>query len=634
MQHLKWAAIGAVALGGIGFLGGFFGPILLAPEANQGPLLGIFITGPLGFLLGGILGAVFASRLERRRSLVLIPVLLSLSCALAPGCFGSSGGGGGGSTATELEDEPNDGIPQAHAIQLGRPVKGDVIEEEDEDWFQLYLKVGRTVKVELFGTRLDQETWDAAATVPRLTIYFPNDQTKIHEQSLASGGWTFGSLDFEIPSFTVPQNGTYWFVVRADTDLSPGGRYVLRVSYVTPSAAQDEIESRLDLGVNDTPETGQVIQSGALDGFHRDGNDDYYQVEVNGPRVIRAELVAQRNGAFEEADTPFDPVLRLLGLDGSTIIVENDDSFFADPGIQAQVGTAGTYYLQVTQGPTSTEDAPYVLHFSSDPATATPESEPNNTPATANAIAYGGAVNGGILLAQEDWYRFQGDPGDMVRLQVFDVANSTTASEAVEVAYFAPDGTTPLPFDIGPEFQVASTILQQNGPFFVRVQPSPAALVGTLYRIELTRFHTAAQETEPNDGISIAEPFPSTGFAAGAISFAGDVDLFRFTTKKDQLVTFVVYAGSAATGSNGFAEYSGWGSDLAPLLTIRDTVGAAVATSTSAPVNAVFTESVADGLPTTAVTFVAPPTNNTFFLEVGASDGAGSSAHYYVVERR
>ena len=52
------ALFGATLLGGIGFIGGFFGPLIFAPEANQGPLLGIFITGPLGFLLGGIGGAI------------------------------------------------------------------------------------------------------------------------------------------------------------------------------------------------------------------------------------------------------------------------------------------------------------------------------------------------------------------------------------------------------------------------------------------------------------------------------------------------------------------------------------------------------------------------------------------------
>lgn len=50
-------ALGALVLGGLGFALGFFGPMFLAPQANQGPLLGIFITGPVGLLLGGVGGA-------------------------------------------------------------------------------------------------------------------------------------------------------------------------------------------------------------------------------------------------------------------------------------------------------------------------------------------------------------------------------------------------------------------------------------------------------------------------------------------------------------------------------------------------------------------------------------------------
>lgn len=48
----------ALAVGGIGFVLGFFGPILLAPDANQGPLLGIFYTGPGGVLLGLLWGMI------------------------------------------------------------------------------------------------------------------------------------------------------------------------------------------------------------------------------------------------------------------------------------------------------------------------------------------------------------------------------------------------------------------------------------------------------------------------------------------------------------------------------------------------------------------------------------------------
>ncbi len=49
----------ALALGGTGFAAGFFGPIALNPEANQGPLVGLFITGPGGALSGLVLGAIF-----------------------------------------------------------------------------------------------------------------------------------------------------------------------------------------------------------------------------------------------------------------------------------------------------------------------------------------------------------------------------------------------------------------------------------------------------------------------------------------------------------------------------------------------------------------------------------------------
>jgi hypothetical protein len=60
---------GALLLGGAGFVLGFFGPMIFAPEANQGPLLGIFITGPLGFALGAAAGLVRSLVRSRRNEL-------------------------------------------------------------------------------------------------------------------------------------------------------------------------------------------------------------------------------------------------------------------------------------------------------------------------------------------------------------------------------------------------------------------------------------------------------------------------------------------------------------------------------------------------------------------------------------
>lgn len=58
---LRWGVI----LGVTGFVGGFVGPLIFTPEANQGPLLGIFITGPLGFILGLAVGFVLSLRPRR-----------------------------------------------------------------------------------------------------------------------------------------------------------------------------------------------------------------------------------------------------------------------------------------------------------------------------------------------------------------------------------------------------------------------------------------------------------------------------------------------------------------------------------------------------------------------------------------
>lgn len=56
----------ALVVGAIGFVGGFFGPAIFAPGANQGPLLGILITGPLGAVVGAIGGWVHWMVLRKR----------------------------------------------------------------------------------------------------------------------------------------------------------------------------------------------------------------------------------------------------------------------------------------------------------------------------------------------------------------------------------------------------------------------------------------------------------------------------------------------------------------------------------------------------------------------------------------
>ncbi len=59
--------LGAVIIGAAGFSVGFFGPMVFDPGANQGPLLGIFITGPLGSIAGAVAGRLLAGTREAGR---------------------------------------------------------------------------------------------------------------------------------------------------------------------------------------------------------------------------------------------------------------------------------------------------------------------------------------------------------------------------------------------------------------------------------------------------------------------------------------------------------------------------------------------------------------------------------------
>src|SRR5262249_431415 len=48
-------------VGGIGLALGFVGPLIIWPQASLGPLLGILITGPLGFVVGALGALVFCA---------------------------------------------------------------------------------------------------------------------------------------------------------------------------------------------------------------------------------------------------------------------------------------------------------------------------------------------------------------------------------------------------------------------------------------------------------------------------------------------------------------------------------------------------------------------------------------------
>jgi hypothetical protein len=69
-RFVKWM----VWVGGVSFVAGFFGPLFFS-QSNLGPLLGIFVTGPLGALAGALIGATLVAKDSIRFSVAWIGVM-------------------------------------------------------------------------------------------------------------------------------------------------------------------------------------------------------------------------------------------------------------------------------------------------------------------------------------------------------------------------------------------------------------------------------------------------------------------------------------------------------------------------------------------------------------------------------
>lgn len=57
---------GALMLGGLCFIIGFLGPMVVAKDTSKGPLVGLFIAAPLGVITGAMGGYIYASKHNER----------------------------------------------------------------------------------------------------------------------------------------------------------------------------------------------------------------------------------------------------------------------------------------------------------------------------------------------------------------------------------------------------------------------------------------------------------------------------------------------------------------------------------------------------------------------------------------
>ncbi|HEX5045268.1 MAG TPA: proprotein convertase P-domain-containing protein [Candidatus Polarisedimenticolaceae bacterium] len=140
------------------------------------------------------------------------------------------------------------------------------------------------------------------------------------------------------------------------------------------------------LGGADVQATGTILPGGDEDWWSFSGTAGD-RVYVGLQTAFSSELV---NGGNSE--------LRLYRPNGQTLVeFDQDDGFFNDAGsgiAGAALQTSGTYFLQVKHFAPTSQLRPYYLYFRRMSGTPTAESEPNDSPATANPLPASGWVSG------------------------------------------------------------------------------------------------------------------------------------------------------------------------------------------------------------------------------------------------
>jgi hypothetical protein len=553
-----------------------------------------------------------------------------LALALLGSCSGGAGAGGAPGRAL-AESESNDTAASADAVPLGRPATGSLATLGDVDFWSVVLAEGELYQVELFAARLDQAAWSASGAVPRLTIYDASGSSKLVEHDFggftSSTAWGWGAHDLDVPLFRAPANGAYFVAVRPNDPALAGGNYVFAVEALALVVDQNEAELGGAPDLNEDTDDAETIVPGLIRGRHSDGDVDFYSFAVSEASLLRFELVAYQNGLFGGDESYYDPRLDLVAPNGTTLLATNDDVYFYDSAIHHELDVPGTYFVSVGEC-CGSGDAEYFLRFELETlASALGEAEDNDTPASAQVLAYGQRIQAQSSAPDPDVFAFAATAGDLVRLQRFDGRNSQGAAELVSIAILAPDGATPLATDEGAQLGLVTFLIRASGTHFVEATSPGGA---TSYLIELELVSSSAFESEGNDSVDDADPFDAAGRAAGVIAGAGDLDLFALQALEGRPLVLEIYA-ARSNGSDGFAEHSGHGSELDPRLRVLDAAGAELARMDFYA--AVGGEGVLAGLPTEALAFL-PPANATYFVEVSSAAGAGGPDHHFLIEVR
>ena len=164
------------------------------------------------------------------------------------------------------------------------------------------------------------------------------------------------------------------------------------------------------------------------------------------------------------------------------------------------------------------------------------ETEPNDTAATANALAGSQAVvYGNVSPANDvDYFSFSATAGDRVYAAMQTQWSNVSGDSRLQI--IASDGTTVLEFDDDDgafsslASSIAGTVIPATGTYYVRAYGYSATTVITPYHLHVrVQSGTPTAEVEPNNTTATANPLPANGWVSGNMAATTDPDVFSFS---------------------------------------------------------------------------------------------------------
>jgi uncharacterized membrane protein YeaQ/YmgE (transglycosylase-associated protein family) len=195
-MFFRWA----IVLGIVGLSAGYIGPLVLSPDSNQGPLLGIFISGPAGALLGAVLGAlasIFALP-SRINALILCVAAVALAATTLYLCIPQA------RPVADIVVGETRACVSAQSLKAATVARLEAIEQSRPD-------AGSTRWSEVF----DQALYRNPGVVITLQV-----QRERHVFE-AQAPWNRGALQAD--SWTEPGVSATYFVARSDCGSLPTG---------------------------------------------------------------------------------------------------------------------------------------------------------------------------------------------------------------------------------------------------------------------------------------------------------------------------------------------------------------------------------------------------------------------------